>query len=128
MEGKKANAKAEADKAFRNKEYAFASEIYGMALRCGQDATIYSNRSLCKLKMGDGTGALLDANQCRMMRPDWAKACYRQAQAYMLLKDYKQAYDALLDAKKLDPRNDEIERELRRAMESMKASPDEAQQ
>ncbi|KAK3139013.1 hypothetical protein QOZ80_5AG0376530 [Eleusine coracana subsp. coracana] len=92
------------------------------------DATLYSNRSLCKLKLGDGEGALSDAYKCRMMRPDWAKACYRQAAAHMLLQEYKQAYDALLDAQKLDPGNDEIERELRKAMESMKLSPDADQQ
>ncbi|GJN20194.1 hypothetical protein PR202_gb07540 [Eleusine coracana subsp. coracana] len=92
------------------------------------DATLYSNRSLCKLKMGDGEGALSDAYQCRMMRPDWAKACYRQAAAHMLLKEYKQACDALLDAQKLDPENDEIERELWKAMELMKISPDKDMQ
>lgn len=86
---------------------------------------MYSNRSLCKLRMGDGEGALSDAYQCRMMRPHWAKACYRQAAAHMLLKEYKQAYDAFLDAQKLDPGNDEIEKELRKAMESMNVSPDE---
>jgi hypothetical protein len=34
------------------------------------------------------TGAMAksDAYQCRMMRPDWAKACYHQAAAQMLLK------------------------------------------
>ncbi|TVU50037.1 hypothetical protein EJB05_01390 [Eragrostis curvula] len=90
---------------------------------CKPDAKLYSNRSLCKLKMGDGKGALSDANQCRMLRPDWAKACYRQAAAHMLLKDYKQAYDTLLDADKLDPGNDDIKRELRKAMELMKLSP-----
>ena len=93
--------------------------------------------------MGDGEGALSDALRCRMLRPDWAKACYRQAAAHMLLKvplacrvsslvtyfilifqsghilwsplhqEYKQACDALLDAQKLDPGNAEIERELR---------------
>ncbi|KAF8783864.1 hypothetical protein HU200_000308 [Digitaria exilis] len=78
--------------------------------------------------MGDGAGSLLDANRCRMMRPNWAKACYRQAAAHMLLKDYKQACDALQDAKKLDPQSEEIEMELRRAMELMKISPDEAQE
>ncbi|KAK3128977.1 hypothetical protein QOZ80_6BG0469310 [Eleusine coracana subsp. coracana] len=128
LEGKKANVKSEADKAFRMKDYKFASGLYGMALNCGEDAALYSNRSLCKLKMGDGAGALLDANRCRMMRPDWAKAYYRQAAAHMLLKDYKQACDALLDAKNLDPGSEEIERELRRAMELMKISPDKAQQ
>jgi hypothetical protein len=36
--------------------------------------------------MGDGEGALSDAYKCRMMQPDWAKACYRQAAAHMLLQ------------------------------------------
>jgi hypothetical protein len=49
------------------------------------DATLYSNRSLCRLRMGDGEGALSDAYICRLMRPDWAKACYRQAAAHTLL-------------------------------------------
>jgi hypothetical protein len=36
--------------------------------------------------MGDGDGALSDALKCRMLRPKWAKACFRQAAAHMLLK------------------------------------------
>jgi hypothetical protein len=36
--------------------------------------------------MGDGEGALLDAQQCRMMRPDWAKAYYRMAAAHIVLE------------------------------------------
>jgi hypothetical protein len=36
--------------------------------------------------MGDGEGALSDAYKCRMMQPDWAKVCYRQAAAHMLLQ------------------------------------------
>ncbi|GJM91554.1 hypothetical protein PR202_ga07936 [Eleusine coracana subsp. coracana] len=122
---RKALIKPRADEAFRRKDYETAlKEVIGFA----PDATLYSNRSLCKLKMGDGEGALSDAYQCRMMRPDWAKACYRQAAAHMLLKEYKQACDALLDAQKLDPENDEIERELRKTMELMKISPDKDMQ
>ncbi|KAF8691288.1 hypothetical protein HU200_040414 [Digitaria exilis] len=110
LEEKKSMVKSVADKSFRKKDYKFASAMYGTALNCGEDATLYSNRSLCKLKMGDGAGALLDANRCRMMRPNWAKACYRQGAAHMLLK---QACDALQDAKKLDPQSEEIEMQLR---------------
>jgi hypothetical protein len=36
--------------------------------------------------MADGEGALSDALKCRMLRPKWAKACFRQAAAHMLLK------------------------------------------
>ncbi|KAK3135813.1 hypothetical protein QOZ80_5BG0423700 [Eleusine coracana subsp. coracana] len=128
IEGRRALLKSQANWAFRQKEYEMASKLYSTVIHDAPDATLYSNRSLCKLKLGDGEGALSDAYKCRMMRPDWAKACYRQAAAHMLLQKYKQAYDALLDAQKLDPGNDEIERELRKAMESMKLSPDADQQ
>ncbi|KAL6842026.1 hypothetical protein ACP4OV_028005 [Aristida adscensionis] len=128
IERRKALLKSQADLAFRQEEYSMALKFYSLALDHAADATVYSNRSLCKLKMGDGEGALSDAYQCRMMRPDWAKACYRQAAAHMLLKEYKQACDALLDAEKLDPGNDEIERELRRATELMNLSADEDSQ
>ncbi|KAM0892095.1 hypothetical protein ACQ4PT_025984 [Festuca glaucescens] len=115
--------KSQADTAFKQKEYKLASKCYGLAIAHGESATLYANRSLCKLLMGDGDGALSDALKCRILRPKWAKACFRQAAAHMLLKEYKQACDALEDAQKLDPVNAEIESELRKARELMKNSP-----
>ena len=50
------------------------------------DATLLSNRSLCFIKMGEGDKALVDAEACRVMQPDWPKACYRQGAAHMFLK------------------------------------------
>ncbi|XP_039815806.1 putative ankyrin repeat protein RF_0381 isoform X2 [Panicum virgatum] len=125
---RKAMFKSQASKAFKLKNYDLASKLYGLAIDHAPDATLYSNRSLCRLQMGDGEGALSDAYKCRTMRPDWAKGCYRQGAAHMLLGEHKQAHDALLDAQKLDPGNEEIERELRKAMELMKVSPDEDDQ
>jgi hypothetical protein len=50
-------------------------------------ATLLANRSLCGLRMGESKmTALVDANRCRMVRPHWPKACYRQGAAYMSLK------------------------------------------
>ncbi|KAJ1261306.1 hypothetical protein BS78_09G018800 [Paspalum vaginatum] len=114
--------KSQANNAFKRKDYELASKIYGLVLDNEPDATLYSNRSLCWLRMGDGEGALSDACMCRIMRPDWAKACYRQAAAHMLLKMYKEAHNALLDAQKLDPGSEEIKRELRKAAELLKTS------
>ncbi|CAO2191389.1 unnamed protein product [Urochloa humidicola] len=125
---RKAMCKSQASDAFKRKDYKSASKLYGLAIDHAPDATLYSNRSLCRLLLGDGEGALSDAYKCRMMRPDWAKGCYRLAAAHMLLGEHKQAHDALLDAQKLDPGNEEIERELRKAMELMKVSPDENEQ
>ncbi|CAO2210918.1 unnamed protein product [Urochloa humidicola] len=131
MARRKAMLKSQGSDAFKRKDYNSASHFYGLAIDHAPDAadaTLYSNRSLCRLLMGDGEGALSDAYKCRMMRPDWAKGCYRLAAAHMLLGEHKQAHDALLDAQKLDPGNEEIERELRKAMELMNVSPDENEQ
>ncbi|CAM0879798.1 unnamed protein product [Alopecurus aequalis] len=128
LERRKGLFKSQADTAFKQKEYKLASKLYDLAIAHGESATLYANRSLCKLHLGDGDGALSDALRCRMMRPNWAKACYRQAAAHMLLKEYKQACDALSDGQKLDPGNAEIEKELRKAQELMKNSPGDGEQ
>ena len=50
-------------------------------------AALLANRSLCMLRMGENKmAALLDATECRTVRPHWPKACYRQGAAYMALK------------------------------------------
>ena len=49
-------------------------------------ATLLANRSLCLLRLENGSMALKDATLCRMMRPNWPKACYRQGAAFMRLK------------------------------------------
>jgi hypothetical protein len=36
--------------------------------------------------MDEGDKALTDAQLCRMVRPDWSKACFREGAALMLLK------------------------------------------
>ncbi|KAF7039882.1 hypothetical protein CFC21_049826 [Triticum aestivum] len=89
------------------------------------DATLFSNRSLCWLHIGKGGKpllSLLDAYECKKRRPDWSKAFYRESKALALLKDYKGACDALLNVLKMDPGNAEIEDGLRKAMESLKVS------
>lgn len=49
------------------------------------DATLLSNRSLCWMRLGQAEHALDDATACRALRPDWAKACYREGAALRLL-------------------------------------------
>jgi tetratricopeptide (TPR) repeat protein len=50
------------------------------------DAAVLSNRSLCWLRAGQAERALEDAKACRALRPDWAKACYREGAAHRLLQ------------------------------------------
>ncbi|BAT04897.1 Os08g0325267 [Oryza sativa Japonica Group] len=86
------------------------------------DATLFSNRSLCWLRRGHGGKALLDAHECRKKQPDWSKACYRLGASLMSLKDYGSACDALFDGLKLDPADVQIENALREAFQNLKLS------
>ncbi|CAN6231698.1 unnamed protein product [Urochloa humidicola] len=120
---KPADLKLEGTKAYKRKDYATAAELYSMAAdQCPDDTTLYSNRCLCWLKMGEGDRALNDSGICRMQRPGWAKACYLQGAAQMLLKDYEKACDAYLGGLKLDPANVEIEKALCEAINCLKTS------
>nr|XP_025878019.1 tankyrase-2 isoform X3 [Oryza sativa Japonica Group] len=84
------------------------------------DATLFANRSLCWLRQREGDRALLDAQQCRMLRPGWSKAWYREGAALSFMKDYKGAVDAFGEALKLDPMSDEVKNALREAIECLK--------
>lgn len=50
------------------------------------DGTLFSNRSLCWMRLGQPEYALADAKACRALKPDWAKACYREGAALRLLQ------------------------------------------
>lgn len=115
--------KSKGSKAAGRKDFLSAAEFYSMAMELDpNDATLFSNRSLCWLHLGKPLLGLLDALECRQRRPDWPKALYRKSKALMSLKDYKGACEAFLDALKLDPGNAEIEDGLRNALESLKVS------
>ncbi|KAF8692212.1 hypothetical protein HU200_039815 [Digitaria exilis] len=57
-----------------------------------------------------------------MMSPRWSKAWYREGAALSLLKDYKGAVDAFVQALKLDPASEEIRKALMEAMDAMKSA------
>uniref|UniRef100_A0ACD6AC51 Uncharacterized protein n=1 Tax=Avena sativa TaxID=4498 RepID=A0ACD6AC51_AVESA len=118
-----AKLKSFGNQAVERKDYFSASAFYTKAIDLDpNDATLFSNRSFCWLRMGDRQKALSDALECRKLRPDWLKAYYRHGAALMLLEDYGGACQAFLDGLKLDPVNAEMEGALREAMESMQTS------
>ncbi|CAN6329744.1 unnamed protein product [Urochloa humidicola] len=124
-----ARQKTQANEAFAKGDYFAASYLYGVAMHIDPlDATLFSNRSLCWLRLGDGKLALLDAQQCRMLRPHWPKAWYREGTALSLLKNYKGAASAFLEALNLDPANDEIKTALRETIEALRCAARSAEQ
>ncbi|CAM0875474.1 unnamed protein product [Alopecurus aequalis] len=118
---KKAELKLLGAKSVEQKDYASASKLYSEAIKMDpEDATLYSNRSLCHLRSGKTDDALLDANACIDLQPDWPKGYYRKGAALMSLKEYKEACDAFLAGGKLDPASAEIRDAFWEAVEAMK--------
>uniref|UniRef100_A0ACD5WE37 Uncharacterized protein n=1 Tax=Avena sativa TaxID=4498 RepID=A0ACD5WE37_AVESA len=118
-----AQLKSFGNQSVERKDYFSASAFYTKAIDLDpNDATLFSNRSFCWLRMGDGQKALSDALECRKLRPDWLKAYYRHGAALSLLEDRGGACQAFLDGLKLDPENAEMEGALREAMESLMPS------
>ncbi|KAF8686181.1 hypothetical protein HU200_043655 [Digitaria exilis] len=88
----------------------FTTTVYTAARHYPDDLTMFSNRSLCWLKLGEGDRALMDAqNPIVVLQPFY-------------LQDYEKATDAFLDGLKLDPANVEIDRALWEAVNGMKES------
>ncbi|OQU91203.1 hypothetical protein SORBI_3001G137800 [Sorghum bicolor] len=119
-EDRKAQLKLHGGQAVKGKDYAGASKFYTEAIMLDPaDATLYSNRSFCHLKIGGARDALVDANACISLQPDWPKGYYRKGSALMSLKEYKEARDAFMDGLRLDPSNLDIQNAYWEADEAM---------
>ncbi|XP_037428745.1 ankyrin repeat and protein kinase domain-containing protein 1-like [Triticum dicoccoides] len=122
---KKAELKSLGAKAVEEKDYAGASKFYSEAIKVDpEDATLYSNRSLCHLRIGEARDALVDANACIRLRPDWPKGYWRKGAALTALKDHKEACDTYMAAMKLDPASQEIREAFWDAVAAMKEELD----
>ncbi|GJN35393.1 hypothetical protein PR202_gb24165 [Eleusine coracana subsp. coracana] len=112
--------KSHAKEAFGKRDYLEAIYFYTQAIEEKRDATLFANRSLCWLQMGEGDRALLDAQQCKKMRPHWSIAWYREGTALRLLKNYRGAADAFVQALKRDPESEMIKKALTETMDALK--------
>lgn len=111
-------AKSRGDDAFRRKDYLEAVDAYSQAIEFDpNDAVLLSNRSLCWLRAGQGERALEDARACRELRPDWAKACFREGAALRLLQRFHEAANAFYEGVTLDPENKELVSAFREAVD-----------
>ncbi|KAH0977598.1 hypothetical protein GBA52_027317 [Prunus armeniaca] len=64
---------------------------------------IFTNRSACKLNLGDLKGALLDTDFAMRDGEDNVKALFHQGQAYMALNDIDAAVESFKKALDLEP-------------------------
>ncbi|QDZ23050.1 CS domain-containing protein [Chloropicon primus] len=134
--------KRKADGEVKKQNYRDAIEHYTEALKLleangtktkgqgGQNHLVLSNRSLALTRCGRYASALEDANRCVLLKPRWAKAHWRKAQALKGLKRRAEALEALkasydrVDAPRGDDEGDrereEVAKEIRRVVASMR--------
>ncbi|GLT80881.1 hypothetical protein SLA2020_522920 [Shorea laevis] len=116
---KAAESKSRGDEAFKRQDYQMAIDAYTQAIDLDPtDATLFSNRSLCWIRLGQAEHALADAKECRALRPDWPKACYREGTALRLLQKFDEAANAFYEGVKLDPENKELVNAFREAVDA----------
>ncbi|GLT95156.1 hypothetical protein SLE2022_128540 [Rubroshorea leprosula] len=116
---KAAESKSRGDEAFKRQDYQMAIDAYTQAIDLDPtDATLFSNRSLCWIRLGQAEHALADAKECRTLRPDWPKACYREGAALRLLQKFDEAANAFYEGVRLDPENKELVNAFREAVDA----------
>ncbi|KAL3849933.1 hypothetical protein ACJIZ3_011815 [Penstemon smallii] len=116
-------SKTKGKEAFAEKEYFNAICWYSKAIFVDpDDEKLFSNRSLCWARLNKGHPALSDAEDCVRLKPNWSKGHYRRGAALKILKNFSMAATAFSVALKLNPDNEEIEKELMDALKLVSTS------
>ena len=113
--------KSKGNETFKQKQFKIAIDLYTKAIQLhGNDETFWGNRSASFLSNNDAPNALLDAEVCRRLKPDWAKGCFRLASARMELGLYEDAAVAAFEGIKLDNNNFALKKICKEAVDKGK--------
>ena len=118
-----AHLKAKGNELFKGGEYTQAAVSYTEALML--DTSMHaclSNRAASFLQTGHYDKALLDAEACLELEPDFVKAHFRKGLALAALERHGEAGSAFTRALELDPKNKQIESALRMAQMKLQRS------
>eukprot|EP00850_Spirogloea_muscicola_P009422 SM000053S17379 [mRNA] locus=s53:55947:59955:+ [translate_table: standard] len=120
-------AKQRADEEFKRRNFQTALDAYTQAGLLAieldpENATLYSNRSLCWMRLDQAEQALADAQDAKRLRPDWSKAAYRLGRALRHLLRHEEAANAFFEGVQLDPENVEMAQCFREAVEAGRAA------
>ncbi|GLU07655.1 hypothetical protein SLE2022_246050 [Rubroshorea leprosula] len=101
--------------AFYTEDYFAAIKWYSEAAEADPrtEADMFSNQSLCWIRLNEGVLALKDAEVCIQKRPSSSEGYHRKGAALMLLKDFKEAVDAFSAGLMLKPGDEDLTNGLR---------------
>ena len=107
-----------ANRHFVGGEFETALGFYDQAIALnGREAAFWSNRAGCLMKLERFEEALRDAELARALKPEWAKACFRMAEARLALGRWEDAALAAYEGVQMDAGNQALHKLLRTAIE-----------
>lgn len=114
--------KAAGNKAYGDKDYNKAIDLYGKAILCKPDPVYYSNRAACYNVLSDWEKVVDDTTAAITMDPEYIKALNRRAHAYEKLGMFSEAlldYTAscIIDGFKTPASTESVERLLKKVAE-----------
>ncbi|MCJ1391266.1 Mitochondrial import receptor subunit TOM70 [Xylographa bjoerkii] len=111
------------NKAYGDKSYNEAIELYGKAILCKPDPIFYSNRAACYNALGEWDKVVDDTTAAIALDSEYVKALNRRANAYEHLEKYSEAlldYTAscIIDSFRNDQSAQSVERLLKKVAEA----------
>jgi len=108
--------KNKGNESFTQRDYGTAFKFYNDAIKINPDAVeaaaIYSNRSLCYLDIGEAKKALVDAEKCISLKPQWFRGYYRKGAALFSLNQFQEASASFDEALKCEGVDDISSKEI----------------
>lgn len=116
--------KALGNECFAAKNYHEAIKHFTKAIDLNsEDHVFYSNRSACYACLEEYDKALVDAQICVDINPDWAKGYLRRGLAEFYLKKHDQSEKTYKKGLELEPNNQQLQEGLQRVLEAKRTQP-----
>lgn len=114
--------KEKGNEAFYARDFEEAEAYYTRSIHYNpNDASIWSNRALVRLKVGKPQDAMKDCSKALEVNPKYMKAWHRKGKALCELHDYEEAIVCFQKAMALSPGNTQINGDLMLARKKLKS-------
>lgn len=120
--------KEQGNKEYKAGNFMEAIEFYTKAIEKKKDKIFYTNRAHCFFQLKKFIKAVSDCDEAIKLDPEYAKAYFRKADAYLSLGELDRAFETILTALDKKPQDNDIKNKLQevKVLQSYKADYDKA--